>query len=32
MPVSAPTSEYLRVVGPLGSAANDHLPYYRVGG
>lgn len=32
LPVSAPTSEYLRVVGPLGSAANDHLPYYRVGG
>lgn len=32
LPVSAPTSEYLRVVGPLGSAANDHLPFYRVGG
>ncbi len=32
LPLSAPTSEYLRVVGPLGSAANDHLPYYRVGG
>ncbi|MCS6879265.1 MAG: hypothetical protein NZP72_13320 [Geminicoccaceae bacterium] len=30
--LSAPTSEYLRVVGPLGSAANDHLPFYRVGG
>ncbi|BCX18982.1 MAG: hypothetical protein KatS3mg117_2664 [Geminicoccaceae bacterium] len=32
LPSSAPTSEYLRVVGPLGSAANDHLPFYRVGG
>lgn len=32
LPLSAPTSEYLRVIGPLGSAANDHLPFYRVGG
>lgn len=32
LPLSAPTSEYLRVVGPLGSSANDHLPFYRVGG
>lgn len=32
LPSSAPTSEDLRVVGPLGSSANDHLPFYRVGG
>lgn len=32
LPLSAPTSEYLRVVGPLGSAATQHLPFYRVGG
>lgn len=32
LPLSAPTGEYLRVVGPLGSAFTQHLPFYRVGG
>ena len=29
---SAAMSEYLRVIGPLGNAASNHLPFYRVGG
>jgi hypothetical protein len=29
---NAPASDYLRVIGPLGNAASNHLPFYRVGG
>lgn len=29
---NAPNREYLRVIGPLGNAASNHLPFYRLGG